>query len=212
MVKLEAKNRAELADRIIQHLLKYLPASTVRLRGSLTSGNADIYSDIDLLWEVPDGAFPACLEGLPGVLGEVAPLLSLRSDPDFQNSLRRRLLFISFENFPLFWRVDLSVMAASLKGDETFDVGNLAVRSYEGWSWQESALFNGVAVLKNHLRCNSKEAQALLERAYTRINQPFSPYLSFKEQLLNLIDFVEGERPQVANLTHAVRTLIEETV
>src|SRR4051812_39842115 len=115
MVKPDAKTRADLADRIIQHLRELLPDSAVKLRGSLASGRQDIYSDIDLLWEVPDLCFSACLEGLPGVLGEIAPVLSFRSDPDFHLSAKRRLLFISFEGVPLFWRVDLSILVASLK-------------------------------------------------------------------------------------------------
>lgn len=208
MVELDAKDRAYLTDRIIQQLYKKLPASTVRLRGSLASGTADSYSDIDLLWEVPDDTFPACLDDLLGFLGEIAPLLAWRSDPDFQNSFKRRLLFISFEGYPLFWRVDLSILAASLNGDETFDVGNPLVQSFEGWSWPESAVFNGVAALKQHLRGHESEAQALLERAFARLNRPLPKDQDLRSQILTLTELVEAADPQPGKLAHALREMV----
>ena len=128
MVRFDTVLRAELAERIIQHLTGRFPDSTVRLRGSLASGTADAFSDIDLLWEVPDEVFPVCLQDLAAVLSEIAPLVSFRADLDFQNSTKRRLYFVSFEGFTLFWRVDLCVLAASLHGDETFDVNNIMQR------------------------------------------------------------------------------------
>ncbi|MGH2613970.1 MAG: hypothetical protein ACRDJC_01925, partial [Thermomicrobiales bacterium] len=106
-LQLDVNRRAKLADALLVHLHRAIPSSTARLRGSLAEDRADIFSDIDLLWDIPDAAFSAALAALPVTLARVRPVASLRFDPDFQRSDKRRLVFVRFAGVPLFWRVDL---------------------------------------------------------------------------------------------------------
>jgi hypothetical protein len=46
---------------------------------------------------------------LPSNLAQIRPVTSLRFDPDFQPSARRRLVFIHFAGLPLFLRGDLDL-------------------------------------------------------------------------------------------------------
>ena len=125
---LDIQVRWELAQQIIHSLRRCRVASKAELRGSLATGNADPYSDIDVLWEVPDGEFEHAIQLLPKVLSQVQKAESIRTDPDFQRSDRRRLFFIQFEALPLFWRADIDVLAHSVKGDLTYDLHNEAAR------------------------------------------------------------------------------------
>jgi hypothetical protein len=54
-----------------------------------------------------------------------------------------------------------------LKRDLTYDVGNTAARGAD-WSLPESALANGIAAVKAHLRGHDDEAWALLRRGFQR--------------------------------------------
>ncbi|MFE3149018.1 hypothetical protein ACFXJ6_20575 [Streptomyces sp. NPDC059218] len=107
--ELDPARRAAFAQELLRALAAYCPGSRAELRGSLARGTADAYSDIDIAWTVPGARFDACLDAVPEVLGAVAPLDSLRTDPDSRNSRERRLLFAAFRGLPLFWRVDLEV-------------------------------------------------------------------------------------------------------
>jgi hypothetical protein len=53
--------------------------------------------------------------------GEVRPVDSVRSDPGFHRSDRRRLLFVRFTGVPPFWRLDLDVRTASVADDPHYD-------------------------------------------------------------------------------------------
>ncbi|WP_413812412.1 hypothetical protein [Streptomyces sp. OE57] len=66
---------------------------------------------------MPDAWFPDCPARGVEALGEVEPVDSVRSDPDFHRSDRRRLLFVRFAGVPLFWRFDLDVRTASAADD-----------------------------------------------------------------------------------------------
>lgn len=159
--------RSQLVSDLLTHLGAAVPGLDVLLRGSLAENRADVYSDIDLLWDVPDGDFAAVVAGLPETLASVRPLASLRLDPDFQGSARRRLVFVRFAGVPLFWRIDLDIFAASVSRDPDHDRGNPAAYGTD-WSLAESALMNAVAVLKAQRRGRSHEALGLLERAEDR--------------------------------------------
>jgi hypothetical protein len=82
--------RACLAAAIRRALERASPGSVTLARGSLAAGASDIYSDIDLLWDVRDDAFPAAVADLRLVLDAVAPVASVRSDLSWQNSAKRR--------------------------------------------------------------------------------------------------------------------------
>jgi hypothetical protein len=70
--------------------------------GIAAEGRAEPYCDVDLLWDVPDAAFAEAIASLPVFMARVRPLASLRFDPDFQHSARRRLAFVRFAGVPLF--------------------------------------------------------------------------------------------------------------
>ncbi|KOV60068.1 hypothetical protein ADK64_32310 [Streptomyces sp. MMG1121] len=147
--------------------------SRTELVGSLADGNADEFSDIDLLWIVPDAEFAACLSGAVAALERVRSVTSVRSDPDFHRSLRRRLLFVRFARVPLFWRLDLDIRCASVAGDPDHDTGNPAARARAGeWSRPASALANAVGAVKAVARGRQEQARGLLDRGFARIGVP----------------------------------------
>ncbi|WP_236573234.1 nucleotidyltransferase domain-containing protein [Streptomyces sp. GS7] len=117
-------DRAALAAEVCLALKRCCPGSSTALIGSLASGTADAFSDIDVAWVVPDAQFPDCLARVVEALGEVRPVDDVRSDPDFHRSDRRRLLFVRFVGVPLFWRLDLDVRTASVADDLHYDAGN----------------------------------------------------------------------------------------
>src|SRR4051812_39072598 len=113
MLSLDVTERATLTTELSARLRSAVPDSLVVLRGSLSEGRADRFSDVDLLWDVPDIAFTAALDQLSEIVSRIRPVASLRIDPDFQRSQKRRLVFIRFADAPLFWRVDLDIIARS---------------------------------------------------------------------------------------------------
>lgn len=171
-VVLAETDRAALAAEVCLALERRCPGSAAELRGSLASGTADAFSDIDIGWVVPDARFPDCLARVADVLGEVQPVESVRGDPDFHHSDRRRSLFVRFAGAPLFWRLDLDVRAASVADDPHYDVGNPAARAREGeWSRPASALANAIGAVKAVARQRDAEARGLLDRGFARIGE-----------------------------------------
>jgi hypothetical protein len=204
---LDPADRAELAEKVLDGLRRASPGSRAEFRGSLGQGTADQYSDIDVRWEVPDADFPRCVAIVRSVLDGVRPVESLRSDPDFQNSRKRRLFFARFRNAPLFWRLDLEVFARSIGGDETYDVGNPNARGSD-WSATESALANAVAAIKAHLRQDDQEAHSLVTRAYHRVGLSI-PDLELAGLVLNLVDQVTSVDRKAAAFAKKIKKLAE---
>jgi predicted nucleotidyltransferase len=209
-VNLEPRRRTWLVDRILGCLEEAAPGSRALLRGSLAANTADEYSDIDVLWEVPDADFQGCVASLEESLSKVCPVASLRSVPDFQNSEKRRLIFVRFESIPLFWRLDLDIFARSIQRDPEYDLNNPNARGSE-WSLTESALMNGVAAVKAHLRGKDEEARQLLVRAYERIGLDF-PDLELGALILKLADGVSALDPRMIALAEYIRKLVVETL
>lgn len=110
---LNPARRIVFAQQVQSALGAQCPGSVAALRGSLARGTADMYSDIDLAWTVPDAEFDACVAAVGDCLGAVRVVASLRSDPAFHQSPDRRLMFVAFRDMPLFWRLDLEVTTAS---------------------------------------------------------------------------------------------------
>ena len=206
---LDTRRRTRLVDRILGCLEEAAVGSHALLRGSLAGDTADQYSDIDVLWEVPDSDFQWCVASLEKNLSRVRPVASWRSVPDFQNSEKRRLIFVRFESIPLFWRLDLDIFAQSIRRDPEYDLGNPNARGSE-WSPTESALMNAVAAVKAHLRGKDAKARQLLVRAYGRVGLDF-PDLELGELILKLADEVRIMDPKVVNLAQDVRKLVAET-
>jgi predicted nucleotidyltransferase len=205
---LDTRHRAALAQRILTTLESEAPGSTAQLRGSLAEGRADPYSDIDVFWQVPDDLFQALVDRLREVLANVQPVESLRSAPEFQRSDKRRLIFVQFEGAPLFWRVDLDILAQSIRGDLEYDRHNEAARG-DDWSLTHSALMNGVAAVKALLRHREEEAAQLLIRGFERIGLPV-PEASSQEQIVTLAESIATMDSMQAGLARRIVELHRE--
>ncbi len=207
-MRLDTTVRDRLVVEILDSLERAAPDSVAILRGSLSEGTADRYSDIDVLWEVPDRLFVPSVEGIGETLGRVRPVQSLRSDPDFQRSDRRRLFFVRFDDTPLFWRLDLDILAQSVGRDTRYDLDNPTARGTD-WSLTESALANAVAAVKAHLRGRDEVLKQLLERAYPRVGLDL-PDLAPRELILRLTDEVSAMDPKTSDFAVEIRKLTEE--
>jgi hypothetical protein len=201
--------RETLVTSLLAGLAQAVMGSKTGLRGSLASGQADQYSDIDLAWEIPDLDFETSLQKLPEILSQIQPVASLRFDPDLQNSQKHRLVFVRFKGVPLFWRLDLEIFARSIQLNQNFDLNNPAARNFENWSWNESALMNGVAALKAYLRGKDSEALQLLERAYQRVGLYQSP-LELKAGIINLARHVKMQDAKTVELAEEIEKLVLE--
>jgi hypothetical protein len=207
-IVLESDERARLVADLLRELTSAFPGSTALLRGSLAEGRADLYSDIDLLWDVPDTAFSAALAALPVLLEGVRPVASLRFDPDFQLSAKRRLAFIRFAGVPLFWRVDLDVFARSVERDPDYDRDNPSARG-TSWSFTESSLANAIAAIKAQRRGRDKEAADLLARAEARVGIA-SPAVDPQRRIGLLLDAVAAKDPTTASLAADIHRLLTD--
>lgn len=205
----------ERRDGVVALLTRALqaavPASRVSWRGSLAAGTADEYSDIDLLWVVPEGAFPAALEVVPSALASVAPVFLLRADPALAASDRRRLLFAHLRGLPLFWRIDLDVRAEVVAGSDDYDSDNPAARDDSGWNGAASALANAVAAVKALRRGRPEEAVGLVGRGLERVGRDPGGVLDARAALPVLVDacvaYDPGVREFAAEVSLLVRTL-----
>ena len=92
-LNLRPGRRQELAGRLLAALQDWIPGSSARLRGSLATGAADDYSDIDICWEVPDAPLAEAADTAAAGLSQVRAVSSLRTDPDLAASAMRRLIF-----------------------------------------------------------------------------------------------------------------------
>ena len=203
---LESDERARLAADLLAALATAVPDSTALPRGSLAEGRADIYSDIDLLWDVPDAGFDAAIAGLPSILKRVQPVASLRFDPDFQHSAKRRLAFVRFAGVPLFWRVDLDVFARSVGRDPDYDRANPSARG-TSVSLAESSLANAIAAIKALRRGQDNEAAELLARAEARVGVP-SPAVVLQSRIDLLLDAVVAKDATTASLAADIHRLL----
>jgi predicted nucleotidyltransferase len=207
-VVLESDERDRLVAGLVTELSAAVPDSVALPRGSLADGRADPYSDIDLLWDVPDAAFNAAVFDLPATLERVWPVASLRYDPDFQQSAKRRVAFIRFAGVPLFWRVDLDVFARSVGRDLDYDRDNPSARG-TCWSFTESSLANAIAAIKALHRGQDTEAAELLARAEARVGVA-SLTVDLQSRVELLVDAVVAKDPPMASLAADIRYLLAE--
>ncbi len=200
--------RTRLTNKILDDLKTAAPGSLAMLRGSLATGKADAYSDIDILWQVPDSEFIVSVDNLGEILSRVGPVESLRSDPPLQRSAKHRLFFARYQDMPLFWRVDLEIFAESIQRDPNYDLGNPEARG-DVWSLAESALMNGVYTCKMLLRGKMNAAEASMRRAYDRVSldRPTTPII---EQIVSLCDTVKVMDPRLGDLAERVKQLTFE--
>ncbi|MEV1022863.1 hypothetical protein [Streptomyces sp. NPDC050264] len=204
-------DRASLAAGVQEVLERGCPGARTRLSGSLAAGRADVYSDIDVEWIVPDAGFAACLAQVGELLRQVQPVADVRVDPDFLHSDRRRLLFVRFEEVPLFWRLDLSVRARSVADEADYDKGNPAARAREGeWSRPASALANAIGAVKAAARHRTGDAFGLVDRGFARIGEADSATGAWTGDVERLALAAARREPQLTNLAKRVAALAHE--
>lgn len=204
-LNLDTGIRDALVERIILSLEGAVPGSIALLRGSLAAGNADAYSDIDILWEIPDDRFQVAVNSIGEILSKAGPVEFLRSDPAFQNSAKRRLFFVQFQDIPLFWRADIDLFAQSAERNPEYDVNNAAARG-DDWSLTHSALMNAIAAVKALLRQREELARQLLRRGFERIGLA-EPEGEPQELILKLAADVARADPTRAKLAGRVMEL-----
>ncbi|MGH3376704.1 MAG: hypothetical protein ACRDP6_18390 [Actinoallomurus sp.] len=203
------ETREAVVGEIRAALVSSCPGSRVELRGSLADGTADVHSDIDLAWTVPDERFGAAVRCVPDVLGGLRPLESVRSDPDFQRSAKRRLLFVLFRDLPLFWRLDLEIWVASAEGDTTHESGAAGT----DWSPHASAVANAVAAVKAVRRGRFDDARGLVDRGFERIGSRDRASGDWAADITRLAEQAaspEAGAPELGGLARRVRALVAE--
>ncbi|HUQ62691.1 MAG TPA: nucleotidyltransferase domain-containing protein [Acidimicrobiales bacterium] len=205
---LRPERRAALVDSVAEVLAIAVPGSRISLRGSLATGEADQFSDIDLLWVVPGDRFTAAVAGVRETLASVSQVSSVRSDPEFQGSGNRRLLFIQLADLPLFWRIDLEVRSPSEfgPGGPVPVVGPLLAAE---WSAAASAAANAVATIKAVARGHLVDARGLLERGFDRMGETFDPSESWTGAVVRLARSSAAADPNLATYGQQVANLAD---
>ncbi|MGH4029951.1 hypothetical protein ACQB60_13545 [Actinomycetota bacterium Odt1-20B] len=210
-----SSERAALAAAVRAALTASCRGSRTLLLGSLATATDDAYSDIDLEWVVPDGEFERCVREARAVLDGVRAVAEVRADPDLLHSDRRRLLFVRFADVPLFWRLDLSVRAASVARDAAYDLDNPRARARDDeWSRPASALANAVGAVKELARERPGAALGLLERGFARIGEEGSPVGADSsvrvDAIVRLARAAARREPGLAELAEQVVALAHE--
>lgn len=185
--------RAARATLLRAELERAFRGSTTRLLGSLASGTADGLSDIDLAWHTGERGHQA-LTALPRILRRVGPVASLRTDLDSAPDPSRRLVFVRFENWPVFSRVDLEIHGQV--GSATVGTGSLC----------ESALMNAVAAIKARRR-RRPDVDGLLARGFARIGAD-DPGGTWDARVHALVDAAAAREPALVPLGNAIRAEI----
>jgi predicted nucleotidyltransferase len=207
-VNLDTRERARFAEQLRGRLAGSMPGSVAELQGSLARGGSDAYSDIDLLWEVEDDQFDWCLRNLHATLSSLHRLESLRFDPQFQDSKKRRRVHARFEGFPLFWQIDLEIMARSIRRDPAYDVGNPSARGPDR-SAGESLLMGTVAAIRARLRGKQADAEGLVGSVMARIGLS-GVDLHGADPVLVLVDEAERRYSELEGLAGRVRDLVRQ--
>jgi predicted nucleotidyltransferase len=189
-------DRDALAASICRELRSAVPTSEAGLRGSLATGDADDWSDIELAWVVPDDEFDHAVTVARDVLDRAALVTSYRIDPDFARSDRRRVIYVRFAGVPLFWRLDLEVVARSIVNEDDYDRENPQARGAPEWSPFESALLNGLAALKSIYRGNQVLALELLQRGAVRAGVQ-APAQASPEEVATYAERIAGQDADV---------------
>ena len=201
---LDAVGRSRRLEQLQSTLTAACDSSRVELRGSQARDEADLYSDIDLVWHVAAARFgPACDE-LAHTLGSIDRIESLRWGPEVDD-LRRRLVFVRFAEDPLFWRVDLEIQAeedSMLRSPQPVD---------QPWSQTHSALMGAVAAIKALLRDDPAAAAGLVSRGFEKIHIPV-PGGTVPDQILALVETIYDADDAWALLAARVRDLHNEAL
>ena len=190
-------SRSEAAARLLEVLAAACSAGEVCLIGSMAEPEgADALSDIDLRWTIPPRQASEQLQSLRVTLQRVGEVESLRVDPDLRPD--SRLVFVRFQGWPLWWRVDLEIHSAG--------VGSLGVPDADPWSPHESACMGVVVTLKALARNRSEAAEGLMLRALQRVDATDVDG-DWQLRIGALLDHIETRSPSTADLVSRTRQL-----
>ena len=191
-------SRAEGTARLSEVLAATGSADEVCVIGSMARpGEADVYSDIDLRWTIPQGQAVERLASLRRTLERVGTVESLRVDPEIRPD--QRLVFVRFDGWPLWWRVDLEIHSA---GVETMGVADA-----DPWSAHESACMGVVVTLKALARHRpAPVTEELWARALRRVEAP-DVAGDWSLRIGSLLDHLQTSGPPTAALVSRTRRL-----
>ncbi len=209
---LRPARRSLVAASLCGALNATISGSEAGLRGSLASGAADRYSDVDICWVVPDDGFARAVDSAARAVESVHAVSSLRIDPDLARSELRRLIFIRLEGLPLFWRIDLDVRARSVAADDNYDAVSRAASIEAGWSRPASAIENAVAAIKAVVRHRASAASGLLCRGYERIDLDPGSATDLPGMITRLADSCAVLEPGLAATAEEVREVVKHLV
>jgi len=177
-------------------------AGEVCLIGSLANPEkADVFSDIDLRWTIPRGQASGQLQSLRLTLQRIGKVESLRVDPDVRPN--SRLVFVRFQGWPLWWRVDLEVHSARL--------GSVGVRDADPWSPHESACMGVIVTLKALARNRPEAAEGHWVRALQRVDAT-DVAGDWQLRIGSLLDHIVSSSPSTADLVSRTRELSREVL
>ena len=207
---LRPERRDKLTGKLLAALQGWVPSSVAQLRGSLSSGTADDFSDIDICWVVPEQDFTEAVDTLGAALSQWAAVLSLRTDPELARSARRRLVFARLYGMPLFWRVDIDIRARSIAADDLYDIGNPDARSDAGSSAPASAIENAIAAIKSAVRGQADTADTLLRRGSERIEHDPGSTAFLACAITSLADACATQEPGLARMAAEVHQVADQ--
>ena len=193
-------SRDEAATLLLAVLAAACPEGEVGLIGSMAKREgADAYSDVDIRWTIPAGQASGVLRSLRLTMQRAGNVESLRVDPDLRpDSL---LVFVRFQGWPLWWRVDLEIHSPGLS--------SMGVRESDPWSPHESACMGVVVTLKALARNRPEPAERLFVRALQRVNAT-DVAGDWQLRIESLLDHIEAQSPSSADLVSRTRQLFGE--
>ena len=207
---LRPERRDKITGKLLAALQGWVPDSVAKIRGSLSSGTADDYSDIDISWVVPEQDFVEAVDSLGAALSQYAAVLSLRTDPELARSARRRLVFARLYGMPLFWRVDIDIRARSIAADDLYDVGNPDARSDAGRSDPASAIEDAIAAIKSAVHGQAGTADTLLRRGCERIGHDPGSIAYLASAITSLADACATKEPRLARMAAEIHQVVDQ--
>jgi len=195
-------SREEAAAMLLDVLTVSCPAGDVCLIGSMAKPeDADAFSDIDVRWTIPPEQAPGHLQSLRETLQQVGVVESLRVDPEPRPD--SHLVFVRFQDWPLWWRVDLEIHSAGL--------GSVGVHGADEWSRHESACMGVLVTLKAIARNRPEAAEGLWIRALQRVDA-VDVAEDWELRIDSLLDLIATSSPLTADLVSRTRELSREVL
>jgi hypothetical protein len=206
---LSPERRRLLASTLLGVLRDWVPGSAAETCGAMGSGTADDYSDIEICWVVPDGSFAEAVAIVGAALSRATAVLSLRTDPEFARSARRRLVFARLYGMPLLWRAAIDIRARSVAADDLCDAGNPDARSETGWPGPAGAIDNAIAAIKAAARGQAGTADELIRRGFERIGHDPGPTAGLADAITSLADAAATREPSLTNMAAEVHQVAD---